>query len=115
MREGNQTLPRPKPLIQDSFHIELQRLEARIKKTEILELFIGTRMLSLQHQPFPHKSVCNVLMISSYYGSLLKHLLPRTTQAKQTTATITSTKAPPPDAAAINFNGRLPDKENNNK
>ena len=36
------------------------------------------------------------------------HLLPRTTHAKQITATIIRTNAPPPEAAAINVNERFP-------
>ena len=36
------------------------------------------------------------------------NLLPRTTHAKQITATMISRKAPPPEAAAINVNRRFP-------
>ena len=41
------------------------------------------------------------------------YLLPRTTHAKQTTATIIRTKAPPPEAATIYVKGRLPDENRN--
>ena len=50
----------------------------------------------------------NTLYMDVLIYTVPTNLLQRTTHAKQITATIISTKAPLPEAAAINFNGRFP-------